>query len=293
MRNVWEAGQDALLKALAERDARQRLEEDRARQAQLDEERRQQIQHQYEMQQAQLKSLDEDREERRKLAAEGAEFKGNQLLLQDEQKRKIDAAKRDAVNKFQSATTDQEREAARMELRMLGISVPNPPAPQRPMTVAPGATVYDPTTGKAKFTAPNRPTTPKAQSSLRSERELPQGVTDWIETLTQYPRIEQANEALMKNWDQQKAVHPDADLGKAKLALARLFPNGNSLNEEAGKQLAAAAVARQSGAAPAAAATQNTVPDTAPKANAPKVGERRMFGTQVGQWDGKNWVAVK
>lgn len=151
------AGLDQLLRTLVERDMQRKDKEDRKRRVDLDAQGMLERERQYNLHQAQLKSLDEDREERRQLAAEAAEAAGNNRLLDFEAKKQLDTRKQAAIDKFRNAATDDERMDARIELAGLGISTPNPPTPQRPLIVSPGASVLGPD-NKPVFTAPNRPT---------------------------------------------------------------------------------------------------------------------------------------
>lgn len=76
--NIWGAGQDALLNFLTDRDAERRLEEDRARRDRLDQENAADRSLGREIQQGQLRSIDEDREARRNTAAATAAQKAQE-----------------------------------------------------------------------------------------------------------------------------------------------------------------------------------------------------------------------
>ncbi len=295
MRNVWEAGSDALLKALAERDARKRLDEDRARQMQLDEERRAQILAQQELQRGQLKSIDEDRDERRRMAGEAAEAAGTNALLKDETTRRGEAAKQAAVQAYKEAVAsgdDKAVQGAIADLAVHGIRVPTPPASGGAgFTLSPGQQRFD-ATGKQIGSVPDRPRTgPAGPSVPRSERELPQGVTDWLDTLTQFPTIQEARKALNEGWQQQRKHHPEVDLQKAAAYLDKSFPFGQSEDVAGGKMRAAAVV--QPGGQPAPAVTPNAVPDT--QGNVTPAIQKPIPGIPGGIAEFRNgqWIRIK
>ena len=220
--NVWSAGQDALLSTIARRDAERRLEEDRARRDRLDTEAFADRQRQREIQEAGIRSLDEDRDERRKLATE-------------ERGEKAAKAKREALNAAQigelldaydAATTPEEKHAVGIKILNAGGKYTPPPraaAPQRPISVSPGATLLDPVTKKPFYTAPERPEKPSARS--KDDPNLPQGTKAWIESISQRGvPIEQARAELSQGWAQQRAAHPNADLAAAASYLMKLYP---------------------------------------------------------------------
>lgn len=117
--NVFGAGQDALLGFLAERDAKQRLAEDRARRDRLDQESFADRQRQRDIQEGQLRSIDADREERR------GEVKrlNDEKIAASEAKRNQDATVQTLVKEMLDPGTPQERkQAIGFELDRLQVS---------------------------------------------------------------------------------------------------------------------------------------------------------------------------
>lgn len=217
-RNVWSAGQDALLGFLAERDAMNRLDEDRARRDRLDAENAADRQRGREIQDAQLRSIDEDRDERRRMAGDVAKAKQAEAAA---------AAARTAqmgelLDAYDAAKTPEEKQAIGTRILTAGGKL----APE------PRAKPRDPLADyEAKKKIDQKYAKPEAGAKgPKDDPRLPMGTKKWIESISQRgATIEDARTELSRGWQQQLAAHPNADLAQASLFLNRLYPNGQPL----------------------------------------------------------------
>lgn len=226
MQNVWGAGQDALLGFLADRDAKRRLEEDRSRRDQLDAESFADRQRAREIQEGQLRSVDEDRRERRAAAESAARLKAQQEQQITE-----------ALNVF--ANTDAHPpEAVRRAAAVLDRHKVDPRALKslNPQTEMQPIMRVNPRTGKVEQIgeAPKgarvvmEPAPPAPEKPLASERDdpsLPRGTKAWIESLAQRGiSLTEARNELSQGWARQRAAHPRAELVAASDYLTKLYP---------------------------------------------------------------------
>jgi hypothetical protein len=153
--NPWSAATDTLLQTLAQRDAAARLEEQKQRQMQLDVEERADREAMRSHQAAQLRSLDEDRDERRRLASETAA----ERTAAARDKKAMEDLEQSAIWNYQNAPDAESKAKARelLELQFkYRFQAPEKPATPFMHNVAPGATVLGPD-GKPLYTAPDRP----------------------------------------------------------------------------------------------------------------------------------------
>lgn len=231
--NVWSAGRDELLGFLAERDAKKRLEEDRARRDRLDEESRVDRERGRRIQEENLRVSREDREERR----------GEQKRLNDERiaagqaKRKQDEQARTLVAEMLDPNTSQERkQAIGFELDRLQVSPTlidkylNPKPDTKPVVRINPRTGTVETIGEAPAGAhfvqePKPAADPNAPKPVKDDPRLPQGTKRWLESISQRGvPIGDARTELSKGWGQQIAAHPNVDLAEAAAYLAKLYP---------------------------------------------------------------------
>jgi hypothetical protein len=230
--NTWGVGQDALLGFLANRDAKQRLEEDRARRDRLDVEAQQDRQRQRDIQEGQLRSISEDRNERRDiLAADRADRDAKAKREQAE------AAQRgELLDAYDAAQTPEEKYAIGVRLVNAGGKLPPAPKP----TTTPVMRV-NPRTGQMEnigeapygshFVQEPAPKEPKAAAGPKDDPGLPNGVKSYIDSLTQKAdaqgnlyTTEQALDELARTAPQLRAAHPSLDMGKVSRYAKAIFP---------------------------------------------------------------------
>jgi len=184
MQSIFAAGSDMIRQMVAEREADRMIREDRARREQLDADARANRAEDVAFRDRQLKSVDDDRDEARRIANVNAELK-----------KKNDTDRDAAIQAYMTATTPEERERARVILEARhGVHIEAPPKPVAPTThtVAPGGALVG-ADGKVIYQAPPAATkTSKAtpaqimnagRTALRDAQAemangtLPQGVT--------------------------------------------------------------------------------------------------------------------
>jgi hypothetical protein len=231
--NVWSAGQDALLGFLAERDAKKRLAEDRARRDRLDTESAADRDRQRGIQEENLRVQREDREERR------AETKrlNDERIATSEAKRKQDETTRALVQEMMHPNTPPERkQAIGFELDRLNVSPTlidkylNPKSDTKPVVRINPRTGKVETIGEAPAGAhfvqePKPAADPNAPKPVKDDPRLPRGARQWIESIAQRGvPIEQARTELSQGWGQQRAAHPNAELAEAAAYLTKMYP---------------------------------------------------------------------
>lgn len=229
--NVWSAGQDALLGFLANRDAKQRLEEDRARRDRLDVEAQQDRQRQRDIQEGQLRSIDEDRQERRS------------ILQQDRTDREAKATREQAeaeergrlLDAYDAAQSPEERYAIGVRLVNAGGKLPPEPKP----TTSPVMRV-NPRTGTveqigtapvgAKFVNEPAPKEPKA-TGPKDNAALPNGVKAYLDSFATKTDAqgnaytqEQALEEVSRVARELRQAHPSLDMGKVSNYVKAVVP---------------------------------------------------------------------
>lgn len=228
--NVWSAGQDALLNTLATRDAARRLQEDRDRRDRLDQEVAADRARQREIQEGTLRSVEEDRVERRRMAGEQVAAKKAEQEANTAKQREIDAA----LQTFATAQDPQEKMRAAAVLDKYKVS----PSALRDLQKPSTKSVFgvDPRSGSVRQFGEvpigaqviNIPKPDGPAAGPKDDPRLPQGTKAWIESIAQRGvPIEKAREELSMGWAQQRAAHPHADLAAAAQHLQRLYmPDG-------------------------------------------------------------------
>lgn len=212
--NVWSAGQDALLDTIARRDAERRLEEDRARRDRIDQEALADRDRQRGIQEGQLRSIDEDRDERRRMAGEAAAEKkaaGQAAALNAEQIGEL-------LDAYDAAQSPEEKHSIGLKILNAGGKYQAPP---RPVT-APRDPIAD---HLAKKKIDQQFKEPSAAKGPKDNPSLPNGAKVWIESIAQRGiPLEQARNELSRGWGQQRQAHPGAELAAAADYLTKLYP---------------------------------------------------------------------
>lgn len=287
-------GYDALLDLMARREVTARRKRDEERQAKIDRET------------AQFRQSQEDRAnraEQRHLIAEANAQLNKQAAAVAKQKEEDDFRARQAS--FINGLDPNDRIAAfeSMQAKELGVDprIFAPPPPPASFTLSPGQKRFE--GGKEVASVPDRPRATGAGSKpTLSERQLPKGAKDWLNTLQQWPTFGEATKAFNAGWAQQVKSHPEIDINKARDYLVKLYqsdsPAAKSKGEGLGKALAATVGVRESdkpfmdptltGGVPAApsAAAAEAQPMTAPIPGIPG-------GVAASTDGGKTWKRVK
>lgn len=291
MPNIFSAGRNALLDTLAQREATRMLGEDRARRDRLDEEGRLDRVKQRELQDRQITSLDEDRDARRALGEQAANDKAAEAKAKADER----AARAAALDAYTTAIQAGDEKAARLAgaklINLGGEMLPD----SKPMVVGAGSTVYDQDSGKAIYTAPNRPTATPA--SEKDDPKLPIGTKRWIESISQQaPTIEEARSWLNKGWNETLKAHPRQELGKAVDYLDGLYSNEFGVKTPLGGAPAPGGRASGAGAAGGGAPQPPPAapPAAAPGGDVPPAVQQALAsepeGTEAQQRDGTVWV---
>ncbi len=258
MQNIFVGGTDELLQTLAQREAMRLMAEDRARRDRLDQETRSDRDRQYQFQQDQLKSIDDDRTERREAATAASN-------IEDQKRFALQAA----VDAYRNATTPEEKAKWRETLEMEhGIRFP---AEQKKTgswrtTVKDGKPVDvfmeepEPGTELPHYEKPDKPATPeKPDARAKDDPTFPRGAKQWVDEMIGLGNPLGATlETITKGWAQQQAAHPNADLGKALEYVKKFYDSqdlsGTSLLKRGAPAAPAApASGRASGAGPVGA----------------------------------------
>jgi len=265
--NIWSAGQDALLNALAQRDAARQLDEEKARQARLDEENRQDRAALRAYQQKQFESLDEDRDERRRLAAETAKAK----TADTEEKGARERLRQDAIYAYSHAKTPEEKARAREVLELQFEMKFQAPAEKKPEWISD----VDPKTGKERKTyrvakegetiTPYRAprAEPRGDPRERDDPTFPSGPKAWVDNMIALGNpLEDTVSTIVRGWPQQRQYNPRADLGKA-IEYVKKFYTG-PYNDPIMKKPAAGGGGPGAGSAAVQAPSPPTSPPAAP-----------------------------
>lgn len=221
--NVWAAGSDDMLNYLAQREAEDRLLEDRRI-------REEQRLRDNSFRDRQVATYERDKEN------DAARIKATADNAAAENKRRIDLM---AVLTDPTAT-QREREQAGLELNSLGVTSaiidkvlnPKPDAPTtRPVFSRNPRTGALENLGDIPKDAtlvteamPEKPRAPAAPS-FKDDPELPVGTKQWIDSISlRGVPIGQARNELSKGWRQQTQAHPRASLAEASRYLNSLYP---------------------------------------------------------------------
>jgi hypothetical protein len=226
-RSIFSAGRDALLEGVARRDATRRMEEDRALERALIDERRASQNRDFGLRERQLTSLDEDRDERRRLQEAAAQREQSEAASVQA----AAAARAAALDRYTEAVRANDEQAMKITglelLNLGGKTLPDAPKPA-PFTLSPGQARFGPDGKRIASVAPRPDAVP---AGMKDDPALPLGTKRWIEELAQTPgmTIEDARKWLSNGWQGQLQSHPRALLPKAVDYLNSMFPSEGGL----------------------------------------------------------------
>jgi hypothetical protein len=241
--NIWNAGSDALLRGLAEREAR-------TRQAQLDAQNAAEAQQLADYRTRALDLQAKSQEQAANRDMYNVAMDGTRIALdarQGEEQAAAQAAERQRrlqiIEAYQNATTPEDKQ----RIAQVGIAAGIPQATftvgeknsdSRSLQIqAAEALAKGDTEGYQRILRAIRETGAAGRApeggaggdGFRDNPRLPQGTKQWIDSIVQRGKpIEEAIAELNTGWGQQLNAHPRAELSEAARYLRGLFPDGMS-----------------------------------------------------------------